>query len=336
MDLKLLLKRGALLAVANWQAVAIQFLAESTFQVLLAVPIVGAAILVAVLLGTDFGEVARGGLREIFTTVTSTLRSEPVALGAFIVAFGVELIGGSVLMFLVKGGTVEVMLAAEAAAGPIERDPLTFDRLQRASRFTVQRFASGCRRMFRPYVWLGVALMVVYALSGGLYLAFVVYGYRAAGGRALVIGWTLLAAMATAGLIAWITLVNFFYLLLQIAIAIENVTVPDAVRVTSRFVRAQFRGLAGVFLVVLAIVVAATFASALAWSGVGLIAFVPVVGLAIVPLQLVALVVRGLVFEYIGLTALGAYVTLYAAHRSAADRPALDSPGVASPLGHPA
>ena len=47
MDLKLLLKRGALLAAANWPLVAIQFVAETTFQVLLAVPVIGAAILVA-------------------------------------------------------------------------------------------------------------------------------------------------------------------------------------------------------------------------------------------------------------------------------------------------
>ena len=65
------------------------------------------------------------------------------------------------------------------------------------------------------------------------------------------------------------------------------------------------------FLVVFALVVAATLASALAWSGVGLIAFVPLVGLAVFPLQIAALLLRGLVFEYLGLTALGAYVTLY-------------------------
>ncbi len=64
--------------------------------------------------------------------------------------------------------------------------------------------------------------------------------------------------------------------------------------------------------------VAATFASALAWSGVGLIAFVPLVGLAVFPLQLAALLLRGLVFEYLGLTALGAYVTLYARYLDAA------------------
>jgi hypothetical protein len=41
------------------------------------------------------------------------------------------------------------------------------------------------------------------------------------------------------------------------------------------------------FLIILGLVVGATLVSALAWSGVGLIAFVPVVGLAVVPLQVV-------------------------------------------------
>ena len=71
------------------------------------------------------------------------------------------------------------------------------------------------------------------------------------------------------------------------------------------------RELSSIFLVVFGMVVAAWLASALAWSGVGLIAFVPLVGLAVFPLQIAALLLRGLVFEYIGLTAMGAYVTLY-------------------------
>src|SRR6267143_7127489 len=109
LDLKLLLKRGALLTAANWPVVAIQFVAETTFQVLLAVPIIGAAILVAVLLGADLADLLRGSLRDTFTTIASTLMSEPVALVAFITAFAVALLGGSVLMFVVKGGTVEVL-----------------------------------------------------------------------------------------------------------------------------------------------------------------------------------------------------------------------------------
>src|SRR4051812_15979860 len=112
LDLKSLLKRGALLAAANWPTIAIQFIAATTFQVLLAVPIIGAAVLVAVLLGGDLSDLLQGSLREIFTTIASTLLSEPVALVSFITAFTLVLLGGSVLMFTVKGGTVEVLVAA--------------------------------------------------------------------------------------------------------------------------------------------------------------------------------------------------------------------------------
>src|SRR5436853_327028 len=165
MRLKLLLKRGALLAAANWPTIVIQFVAETTLQVLLAVPLIGAAILVAVMLGADIGELLQGGVREIFTTIASTLLSEPVALVAFV------------------------------------------------------------------------------------------------------------AAIAAMLLVVWITLVNFVYLLLQIAMAHDGSGLADACRSVARFVRAEFRQVALVFLVVLALVIAATLASALAWSGVGLIAF---------------------------------------------------------------
>jgi hypothetical protein len=96
--------------------------------------------------------------------------------------------------------------------------------------------------------------------------------------------------------------------------AVEDVGLPAAGRIVGRFVRVEFRELGGVFLVTLGMIVAATIASALAWSGVGLVAFVPLVGLAVIPLQLAALLVRALVFEYISLTAIGAYLTLYRRH----------------------
>jgi len=121
LDLKHLLKRGALLATSNWQTVVIQFVAETTFKVVLAVPIVGAAVLVAVLLGGDVADLLRGSLRDIFTTIASTLLSEPVALVAFVTSFAVVLLGGSVLMFAVKGGTVDVLAAASTSTVP----PLT-------------------------------------------------------------------------------------------------------------------------------------------------------------------------------------------------------------------
>jgi hypothetical protein len=185
----------------------------------------------------------------------------------------------------------------------------------------LKRFTEGCARLVRPYVRLGLALMCIYAVSAGAYLAFVVYGYRAVEGRALIIGWTFVAAISAAVLVAWMTVVNMLYLLVQIAMAVEGVSVRDGCRATARFIRSEFRELVLVFLVVVALAVAATLASALAWSGVGLIAFVPLVGLAVFPLQLAALVLRGIAFEYLGLTALGAYLTLYQGYASRRGEP---------------
>ncbi len=317
MDLKHLLKRGGLLAAANWPAVVIQYVAQTTFQVLLAVPVVGAAVLVAVLLGADLSKLLQGSMREMFATIVGTLTADPVALIAFITAFAIVLIGGSILMFLAKGGTVDVMIAADAASGPIEHDPLTFAAFRSASCFTVARYVSGCERLFRRYLTLGLTLMCVYLVSGLGYLAFIIYGYRLGGEHGFFVGWALVAALSAVALVLWITAVNVTYLFLQIATAAEDVGLMQAARRVWAFIRADAHALGGVFLVVFGMVIVATFASALAWSGVGLITFVPLVGLLVAPLQIGALLIRGLAFEYIGLTAMGAYVTLYRRHLGA-------------------
>lgn len=321
MGLKLLLKRGALLAAANWQTIAIQFVAQATFQAMLAVPVIGAAILVAVLLGADLANLLEGEFRDILRTVTGLLTAEPIALGAFIAAFGIALVGGSVVMLLVKGGTMHVLMTANDAAGPIEHEPVTLDGLRPAATFSMDRFLVGCARLFRRYLALAAVVTVVYGLTAAGYLMFLVVGYRAARGGSIV-GWAFLAAASSVVLVLWITLVNLFYLLVQIAMAVGDGGLVDAAKAAARFARGEFRQLSGLFFVFLAVVFGATLVSALAWSGVGLIAFVPLVGLAVFPLQIAALIVRGLVFEYIGLTSLGAYLTLYR-RPAAAGSPAL-------------
>jgi hypothetical protein len=71
-----------------------------------------------------------------------------------------------------------------------------------------------------------------------------------------------------------------------------------------------------VCLAILALVLLATFASLVAATALGLIGFVPFVGLAMLPLQLLALVLRGLVLQYISLASVGAYSALYRGHSS--------------------
>ena len=69
MDLKYLLKRGALLAAANWPVVLVQFAAQTIFKLLLLVPLVGAAVLVSAFIGGDAAALLQGGLRDMFIDV---------------------------------------------------------------------------------------------------------------------------------------------------------------------------------------------------------------------------------------------------------------------------
>jgi hypothetical protein len=52
-SLKLLLKRGALVAAANWPIVLVQFVADTLFNALLMVPIAGGVLLVMLLVGAE-------------------------------------------------------------------------------------------------------------------------------------------------------------------------------------------------------------------------------------------------------------------------------------------
>ena len=77
-----------------------------------------------------------------------------------------------------------------------------------------------------------------------------------------------------------------------------------------RLVRTDTSRTLGVFLVTAGLVGVATLASIVATAGLGLISFVPFVGLAVLPLQMLAWLLRGLVFQYLGLTSAGAYLFL--------------------------
>src|SRR4029078_7456243 len=102
--LKAALKRGALIAAANWPLVVVQFVAESALKLLLAVPIVGGAFLVALLPDTSLTTLLSGDVRDIVTSILAALTASPVALAAFVAATLLVLVGGSIVTFVVKGG----------------------------------------------------------------------------------------------------------------------------------------------------------------------------------------------------------------------------------------
>ena len=310
-----LLKRGALVTAANWPVVAVQVVADTSFKLLLMVPIAGGALLVGAAAGGDLRQLTDGDLRAVVAATMDALTATPAAQGAFVAAFALVLVGGSVVMFLVKAGTVTVLAEAEWMAGPVERPPIRLAAVRRADRFTVDRFLTGARQLARRYLALGSLLITVYAASGASYFFLVVTAYRAPGSPAAVVGWTALTLLATIGFLAWILAVNLAYLLMQMVLAADGCGVRAAARRVVSFVGRGRHEIAGIFGVVLALVVLSTTASIVAAAGLGLIAFVPVVGLIVLPLQLAAWLLRGILLQYLGLTALGAYLAQYRAYR---------------------
>jgi hypothetical protein len=301
---KLTLKRGALVAAANWPVTIIQATADSLFKLLILAPLVGGVFLVALVVGAEPTSLMAIDWRELVATIVTSLLSRPFVLTAWLGSLGVVVIGGSLFVFLIKAGAVGILVKGERDAGPIEQPPLLFDAVARASAFSVDRFIESARALFPRYARLGLALMSIYVASGGAYLG-VVAASRSAGE-----GW-IITGLLTVAFVGWITILNLLYLLMQIAIAADDCTVTAALPRVSAFLHRERRSVAAVFVVVLVLVVCATAASLLATAALGLIAFVPLFGLTVLPLQLLAWVMRGVVFQYIGLSSTAAYLTLY-------------------------
>jgi hypothetical protein len=308
---KPLLKRGALVAAANWQVVLLQFIAESAFKLLLTVPVIGAACLGAVLAGADVLDLASRDVRQVLALLITALAAHPGALACYTAGALVLLVGGAAITFLAKGGTVAVLVRAERHAPAVERPPMRLAVFRRAEAFRLERFSTWSQRLFRRYFVLGLGLMAAYGAIGVLYLLSVYTAYRVVAGTGLVLAWTLLASLLSVALVLTGTLVNLLYLLTQIAIAADDCGVAAGMQAVARFLAREHRTVAILFAALLAIAGLATVASILATTSLGVIGFVPVVGLAVVPLQLVAWLARAVLFQYLGLTALGAYARLY-------------------------
>ena len=311
LPLRTALKRGALVATANWQVIVAQFVAETLLKVSIAVPVLAGVFLAAVDLGADAGDLLQGDLFNSARVVYASLGASPVAFGAFIAAVALTTIGAAVFTFVTKGGTVRLLVLGESQAGPIEQPPLRWSSVRRASAWSIEGFLEGCDYMSRRYISLGLLLLAVYAITGALYLSFLYAGMRVMSEGGVIAGWPFIALAASSALVVWITLVNLVYVLVQMIMAAGDVGVRVAVARLIRFVQDDARQVAGIFGIVLLLTLMAAAASLLATAGLGLIAFIPLVGLAVLPLQFAAWLMRGLVFEFIGLTPFTAYLAQY-------------------------
>ncbi|HWI16417.1 MAG TPA: hypothetical protein VNT81_01630, partial [Vicinamibacterales bacterium] len=283
------------------------------FKTLIAVPIVGGLMLVALVVGGNPFDLLRlDDLTQTVSTMAGVLLAQPAALAAFIAALGVILVGGSVMMFAVKAGCITVLLAGDRSAGTIEVPPLRFSAMREANQVTLERFSAGVKSLFSRYLRLGMLLTLVYALIGGTYLAFL-FGPSVSE----TLDKPIVLTLASVLVLVAVTLTNFLYLLLQIVMAAEDCGVLEAMPHVARLLRRRTKALGLVLCAILALMLMATGASILATTALGLIAFVPFVGLAALPLQVFAWLVRGVVFQYVGLTGAATYLRLHFALQSA-------------------
>ena len=285
----------------------VQFVADTLFKTLVAVPVVGGLVLVALVVGGNPLELVRfDDLTQTISAMVGVLLAQPFALAAFAIALGTIVAGGSTMMFAVKAGTVTVLLAGDRSAGTIELPPLRMSALREANKTNLERFTTGVRTLFFRYLRLGILLTLVYAIIGAAYVALV---FGPSISQAL--DSPLTVTVASLSVIVALTLVNFLYLLMQIVMAAENCGVLEAVPHVSRLLRRRWKELGQVLAAILALMLMATGASILATTQLGLISFIPFIGLAALPLQVFAWLVRGVVFQFVGLTAVATYLRMH-------------------------
>jgi hypothetical protein len=305
-SLKATFKHGALLSAANWQTTLVQSVADSLFKLLIAVPTLGGVFFVALVIGSEPSGLLTLEWREMVTTIVTALLSQPRVLAAFLLALATVVLGGALFMFLVKAGTVSTLADGARAVSPVDYPPLHISALASASAFSVDAFMENSMRYFPRFARLGIALMAVYLLLAAALLG-------AGVSDRLTSPFLGNPAVLTIFFVVGITLVNLLYLLIQIVIVVDDCGVTAAAWRTLAFLRVDLRRVSQVFGVMLVLEILATGVSLLAIGALGLISFVPFLGLAALPVQLLAWLFRSVVFQYLALTGVATYLTLYRA-----------------------
>jgi len=189
--------RGALVSLANWQIVVIDFVVESLFKVVLAVPVVGGAFMVAVLLDVEVSSLFGDGFLTAADRIRVPLEQAPVASAAFLAALTVASIGGAVLMFVAKAGTLFVLVEGDRSASELQRSPLGSSGLRSARVFSLAEVLGSMRHFRRRAavlaIWLGGADFVVcvgWLLMGG-------YSFQWAATAGWVQAWPLFVFVST-------------------------------------------------------------------------------------------------------------------------------------------
>jgi hypothetical protein len=214
-------------------------------------------------------------------------------------------------MFAIKAGTLSILVAADGSAGEFHRDRMHIGWMRRADAYRLETLLTNARKYARRSALLGVWLGIAYTMVIGAYLGGMAIGLSSSAGSVWGSAWPLLVLIATSAVVVSIALVNLAYDLLRIIVVTDDCRLSTALSRLRAFLLVDARQVIGIFAVtIVGLALAAAILLLAAWM-LALVSWVPFAGVIVVPLQAVAWVVRALVFEYVGLTAIAAYQTQY-------------------------
>lgn len=321
--LRAALKRGVLLVSANWPVILIDFAVDSFCRLALALPVIGGALMVATIAGIDMPQLLSEGVIAAADVVVGSLVSAPAALAAFLAAIAVVGIGSEVVRFIVKAGTLSILVTADRQAGELHCQPLAAVSLASARTFGLERLVTASHRFVGRGIQLSIWLALAYGFVVILYLALITWDLPA-GGSAWLPAWSALVLAATSTAIVVTGVARLTITLLRVVIVTDDCPISTAAVRLVRFGLEDARQVIGVAAVIGGIQIVAAVVGVLAASGLAPIAYVPVVGLALVPLQAALWLLRSLVFDALALVGASACQTQY---RRFAERHALPHSG---------
>ena len=311
LPLRAALKQGALVTIANWPAVLVEFGMGALNDLALGVPVLGGAFMVAVLLGVDVTALLGQGVRETAGLIYESLAAAPVALAAFLIAFGIVFAGGLILSAVVRAGTLAVLVASERAVPDLHRLPTHVTLLRRASRWSLAAVFGGVQRYGRRVASLAAWLCLVYLVIGGLTIGPIPAGVLMAAASAWPRVWLLLVVLVASAGVLGVALASLLFDLALVIVVTDDCSAAEALRRMRRFVVTDARQVIGIVSVTRVALLVAAVAWLVATANVAFIGFVPVVGLLVAPLQAALWIVRGVLFQALALSTLAAYQTQY-------------------------
>ena len=312
LPLRAALTRGAVLTLANWPIVLIELTAETVYKMALAVPVIGGAVMVTVVLGADLGDLLSDGVRSTADVILGSLVGAPAALWAFLGATSLVAFGGALLMFTIKAGTLAMLVQADRSAGETpSRHAPRLEGMRRASAYSLAALLDRTRYFARRAMLLTVGLAVVYGIIGGVYVAAMTVGFGVAAEGVWAPVWPLLVVTGTITGVIAVAAVNLGFDLLRIVMITADCGVRAAIDRVRVFLIEDARQVIGIFAVMTGVHMLAAAMGLMLTAGLTTFAFLPLAGLVFLPLQIAAWLIRGLVFQTLSLTALSAYQTQY-------------------------